>query len=270
MKFNALRIFVPALVVLTVFQNLPVRADEIQSICSDRPGLGTSTCTVDQGHWQVELGLFDASLQHRGGVTTDFTTVVDPTIKYGLSGSVDLEASIALNEGIRIHDALSRVTENSVGDVFLNAKWNPHPGGEAAFRWILDPFIKLPTASHELGNGKLEAGLLVPMSYEFDDGWSLDSTPEADMLANETDNAYHFALVDVIGIGRNLSENLSLCAELWTSQDFGPDGTISQYSLGPALAWLSDANTQFDGGFAVGLNRQTPDLEFYAGISRRF
>jgi Putative MetA-pathway of phenol degradation len=270
MNVRTPRYLASALAGLVLSCNLPADAAELKPICADRPGLGTATCIVEQGHWQVEVGLWDASLQHRDGVTADLTVAADPTIKYGISDNADLEASMALYQSMRVHDVSGTRTDSGVSDLLLHAKWNLTPSGEGNFHWILDPFIKLPTAGHELGNERIEAGLLVPMSYEFGNDWSLDSTPEADMLADGNGDGYHTALVDVVGISRDLPGGFSLGAELWTSQDLDPDGTISQYSLGPALAWLLDSNTQMDGGFAVGLNHETPDLELYAGISRRF
>lgn len=249
---------------------LPAQAEEMKPICSDRPGRGTGACTVEDGHWQVELGLWDTSFQHRGGLTTDVTQAADPVIKYGLGDQVDLEASIALYQSVRLHDALGTRTASGVGDLFLHAKWNPEGGEDHKFTWILDPYLKLPTAGRDLGNGEVEAGLLIPMSLELGGGWSLESTPEADYLLNDSGSGYHGALIDVLGVGRDITGGFNIAMEIWTFQNFDPIGTLSQYSLGPTLAWLADNNDQLDGGFAVGLNKATPDLELYVGFSRRF
>jgi hypothetical protein len=61
-----------------------------------------------------------------------------------------------------------------------------------------------------------------------------------------------------------------LGAELWTGQNLDPAGTVRQYSFDLDAAWLANNNTQFDGGLNIGLNRATPDLEIYFGVSRRF
>lgn len=249
---------------------LPAGAEELKPLCSDRPGRGTGACTVEKGHWQVELGLWDATFQRRAGVTTDVTSAANPTVKYGVTDSFDIEASMSFYQSVRIHDASGTLTDSGVGDLLLHAKWKPNSGGDEAFTWILDPFIKLPTASRGLGNGEVEGGLLIPLSYELGGGWSLESTPEADILLNDARRGYHASIVDVIGLGRDIAEGLNLGVEIWTSQNFDPEGTMSQYSFGPALAWQPNSNNQFDGGFAVGLNRQTPDLELYVGFSRRF
>ena len=259
-----------ALVALVSLRALPAHAEGMKPICSDRPGRATGACTVEDGHWQLEFGLWDTTLQHRGGVTTDVTQAADPALKFGLGDQVDLEASIALYQSVRLHDALGSRTASGVGDLFLHAKWNPKGGEDSEFTWILDPFLKLPTAGRDLGNGEVEAGLLIPMSWELGGGWSLESTPEADYLLNQSGSGYHGALIDVLGFGRDIEGGFNVGLEFWTLQNFDPIGTMSQYSLGPTLAWLADNDDQLDGGFAVGLNKATPDLELYVGFSRRF
>ena len=53
-------------------------AEDLKPLCSDRPGRGTGACTVEEGYWQVELGLWDATFQHRAGVSTDVTSAANP------------------------------------------------------------------------------------------------------------------------------------------------------------------------------------------------
>ena len=74
-----------AIVLLTVLTTPLARAQELKTICPDRPGRGTSPCTVERGHAQLELGLFDDSFQHRSGITTDTDTVGSLLAKWGAS-----------------------------------------------------------------------------------------------------------------------------------------------------------------------------------------
>ena len=110
----------------------------------------------------------------------------------------------------------------------------------------------------------------MPMSWELGGGWSLESTPEADYLLNAIRLRLSRRPDRCLGIGRDIEGGFNVGLEFWTLQNFDPIGTMSQYSLGPTLAWLADNDDQLDGGFAVGLNKATPDLELYVGFSRRF
>src|SRR6202521_1724803 len=84
-----------AIVLLTVLTASLARADD-RTICPDRPGRGTSPCTVDAGHGQFELGLFDDSFQRRSGVTTNAGNAGALLAKWGLSERIDIEAGMAL------------------------------------------------------------------------------------------------------------------------------------------------------------------------------
>jgi Putative MetA-pathway of phenol degradation len=44
----------------------------------------------------------------------------------------------------------------------------------------------------------------------------------------------------------------------------------AQYSIDTALAWTARQNLQFDIGANFGLNRETPAIQLYVGISQRF
>jgi len=234
-------------------------------ICPDRPGRGTSACTLQEGHGQIELGLFDDSFQHRSGVTTDTDNAGSVLAKWGVSARTDVEAGLALYQEQR---ATGTKSQSGIGDLFLHAKVNPLTS-DGPFALVLDPFLKLPTASGGLGNGAVEGGMVLPMSYDLGSNWSLAMTPEADIQRNTMGGGYHVNLVDVMGLGKSFGP-FTLGAEVWTSQNLDPAGAISQYSFDLDAAWLAGNDTQLDGGVNIGLNRATPDLEFYVGISRRF
>lgn len=253
------------LAALMLLAALPAWADDLSPICPDRPGKGTSPCTVEAEHAQVEIGLYDVSTQRRSGTTTDLTLAGNTLAKYGIGDSLDLEAGMALYQALRIHDATGTMTQSGVGDLFLHAKWNT---GASGFAFVLDPYIKLPTAG-ALGNGHVEAGLVAPLSLDLGDGWSLADTPEADLQLNASGSGYHANFADVIGIGRGFGP-LSLGAELWGDQNLDPLGGTCLYSFDLNAAYLANNDLQLDAGMNLGLNRATPDAEFYFGISRRF
>jgi hypothetical protein len=256
-----------AIALLTVLTTSASWAED-RPICPDRPGRGTSACTLEAGRGQIELGLFDDSFQHRSGVTTDTGNAGSVLAKWGVSERMDVEAGMALYQEQRVHDTTGTTTLGGIGDLFLHAKVNPLTS-DGPFALVLDPFLKLPTASGGLGNGAVEGGLVLPMSYDLGSSWSLAMTPEADIQRNGSGGGYHANLVDVVGLGRSFGA-FTLGVEVWGSQNLDPAGTISQYSFDLDAAWLANNDTQLDGGINLGLNRATPDLEFYVGISRRF
>jgi hypothetical protein len=67
-----------------------------------------------------------------------------------------------------------------------------------------------------------------------------------------------------------LSSRLTISGELWGGWDFDPAGTVRQYSIDGAAAFLISRDVQLDAGVNLGLNRNTPDVELYSGIAFRF
>jgi Putative MetA-pathway of phenol degradation len=243
-------------------------------ICPDRPGKGTSPCTVDEGHFQIEIDAADGTFNRHDGVTTDSYTYFNPTLKYGLTDVWDIEASLAPFNSVRTHDSATDTTDtvSGIGDLYLRTKWNFLGTGDHAVSAIVEPFLKIPTAGHDIGNGAVEGGVVVPLSTDLGGGWSLAMTPEADALKNEDSDGRHLSLVNVIGIGRALDGGITLGAEIWGSWNDDPHKSVSQSSFDLDIAWQppSDPNLQLDGGVNFGLNLNTPDSQLYVGISRRF
>jgi hypothetical protein len=260
-----MKLWLAALLLLVA---LPAHAEDLGPICPDRPGKGTSPCTLAAGHAQLELGLLDDSFQHRSSITTDTDNVGSLLAKWGVNDRLDVEAGMALAQFQRVHDAGGTVTASGIGDLFLHAKYNPLTA-DGPFALVLDPFLKLPTAGGGLGNGAVDGGMVLPMSYDLGNGWSLAMTPEADVLLNASGSGRHANLVNVVGLGRSFGP-LSLGAEIWSGQNLDPAGTVSQYSFDLDAAYLAGNDTQLDCGLNLGLNRATPDLEIYFGVSRRF
>ena len=131
--------------------------------------------------------------------------------------------------------------------------------------------MKVPTAKRPLGNGKWEGALLLPIGYSIPKTpFSIALTSELDWVADSDGHGHHAAMAQVASLGWQASERLSLAAELWAAWDWDPAGTVRQASADGSVAFLVSNDVQVDAGANLGLNRQTPDIELYTGISVRF
>ena len=240
-------------------------ADDLRPLCPDRPGKGTSPCTLDPGHYQIEIDGFDQTSQHSGGASIRNTILGDSLLKYGLGDTVDVEAGLA--PYIELHT--SGHAMNGQGDLFLRGKWN-FLGDDGSLAAVIEPFVKLPTATRGFGDSALEEGVVLPLSYDLGGDWSLASTPEMDVLRNTSGSGRHATAIDVIGLGRTWDGGITLGAEAWTSQDFDPARVTAQYSFDLDGAWQPLDDLQLDGGINFGLNRNTPGTQIYLGASQRF
>ena len=237
----------------------PGWAADADPICADRPGKATPTCIVPAGMVQVETSLVDwAHDLHADEL--DFGGIA---VKVGVTDRLHLE--LDLPAYATVHHGPS-----GFGDSALALKYR-FTRDDSPIRLAVRPFVKIPTAGHSLGNGKVEGGaaLLVDSSFSGSAaGWDL--APEMDVVADADGSGYHFAIADAASIGVPLSDRFTISGELWGEWDFDPSGTVRQYSADAAAALLLSPNAQIDVGANLGLNRATPDVEIYSGIAVRF
>jgi hypothetical protein len=237
-------------------------------ICTDRPAKANAVCTVPAGTVQVETATLDWTLTEDHGTRTELLTLGASTLKLGLSDSADLE--IALTPyAVSTTRGGSPARVSGIGDLLVRTKQRlTRPN--APVQIAILPFLKLPTAAHGLGNGKLEAGLAIPISLTLAGQLTLTLGPELDALANPAGHGRHLALVNLVNLSAPLAPRLTLSAELWTNLNFQPGGTVKQASADAAWAYALTKDVQLDVGANVGLTRATADVEAYAGVSLRF
>jgi hypothetical protein len=238
-------------------------------LCTDRPSKATSACTVPKGMIQVEADLVNWTRDSNDGVRTDTLLYTSPLLKYGVTGSTDIEASITPYETIRTRDGTGSSTIRGIGDLYLRVKQRLTKV-DAKTQFALEPYLKIPTAKLGIGNRKVEGGLVGTGVFNLSDGFSLTVSPEIDELENAALDGHHAQLVGAVNLGKSLSKTLTASAELWSARDYDPSGRVDQYSADVAIAYLAAPTLQLDAGADIGLNRATPDVQAYVGISTRF
>lgn len=270
MQTAAMRGFVPITAAALIVASSVAAAADQPPICTDRPSKSTGECTVPQGDWQVETGLVDWTHDSLDGVRTDATSWGSSLIKYGISGNADFELQITPLETVNAEAGGMHERHSSFGDVVVRAKYRLTES-DSPVLIALDPFVKLPTANHDLGNGKVEGGLLVATSATLGkSGLTLSLDPELDLNADADGSGRHLATQQVLNLGVAASSKVSLSTEVWAKWDWDRVGTGKQVSWDVAAAYLPTKTLQFDAGANFGLNSQTPDVELYTGVSVRF
>ena len=256
-------------VALTLLIAAPAHAADEAPICPDRPSKGTGTCTVPAGRWQIETGLVDWAHDSTDGVRSNLTIIGAALLKLGIADNADLELGVVPFEISRVRDADGRQRASGFGDMVARAKVQL-TGGAAKVQVAIDPFVKIPTAKHDLGNGMVEGGVTVPVGASLGGPLSIALAPELDWSADADGQGHHAAMVQLVDLGIAAGPRLALTAELWGSWDWDPSGTGKHYSADGAVAYLLSDSVQLDAGANFGLNRNTPDVELYAGFSKRF
>ncbi|MBE7218605.1 MAG: transporter [Caulobacteraceae bacterium] len=244
---------------------------DLPAICTDRPTKSNAACTVDAGHFQYESDVFNGSFLRLGGVTTDTYLVTNPTLKYGLSKTVDIEANIAPYEVVRTHDKFGGGdTLGGVGDLYLRLKWNAYTSADGKLSFALLPYIKAPTARLGVGDGAVEGGMILPVNYKLTDKITLTTAPEVDAFKDSVGDGRHLNTAQLINVGYSLPHNVTIYGELWGDWNYDPVRTVRQYSADTAVAWGLTKYLQVDAGLNFGLNRYTPGVQAYFGVSQKF
>jgi hypothetical protein len=252
----------------------PTPDADLRSLCTDRPTKSTAPCTVDAGRWQVEADVYNVTTQTTDGVTTTTQLFTNPTLKLGITNTLDLEVNIAPYEEVQVHDSVAGTTATGrgVGDLFLKAKWNLVGDDGGSFAAAILPYVKVPTAGRVIGNGEVEGGVLAPMQWNLPANWQLAVVPELDALADAAGSGHHANVSLDLALAYPITKEVTLAGEIWGDMNFDPAGTVSQASFDLGVAWIppKSPTVQLDGGVNLGLNRATPGLQAYVGVSHRF
>lgn len=237
-------------------------------ICTDRPTKANAVCTVPVGKWQLESSAASWSRMEAGGIETRMTTVGASVVKYGISGRSDIQVGMTPHVRVETEAGGVKSRRSGVGDLTVRYK-HRLTSDDAPVQVAAIPFVKLPTADGDIGNGKVEGGLAVPIGMT-SGPVTVVLGPELDMLADADGWGHHAGLVNLINVAGSIAPGLTLVGELWTMTNFDPADRVTHASADAALAWLANERVQLDMGANFGLNRNTADVELNAGVSFRF
>jgi len=238
-------------------------------ICTDRPTKSNAACTVPEGMVQVEADLFSWTRLAAGPARTDVLVYTNPVVKYGLGPNNDIQLNIAPLVEVRTRADGQTVSQRGSGDLTIRFKQRL-TGPDDRVQVALIPFVKAPIAELGIGNGEWEGGLIVPAQMPLGPA-TLTVVPQLNLLANALVPAdRHLEFQGVINLAVPIAPRTTLAGELWTSQNWDPAGTVRQYSADAALSYLLSNDLQLDIGGNFGLNRATPDVQLYVGVSARF
>ena len=119
-------------------------------------------------------------------------------------------------------------------------------------------------------DGGFEGGVIAPVNLKLGKLVTLTTGPEVDVLRNARDDGRHLATAQLVNIAFALPASLTLYGEVWGDWNFDPAGTVRQSSFDTALTWGVSSLLQLDIGANIGLNRSTPGVQAYVGVSQKF
>ena len=255
----------------TLFNPTPESA--LRDFSADRPAKNYGATTIDAGKVQAEVELFNYSKLDFEGVRTTTYTGPNPNVRIGLTNDLELQLSGTpfVRQNVRDSFAGTSTSASGSSDFFVRAKRNiwGNEGGRTAL--AIMPYIKFGTAPASLGgNQTTEGGVIVPYSISLADNRTLLFNTEVDFLKNTNGDGFHQQYINAVSLSGPIAKDVTLTGELWSQINVDPARTGHQYSFDTALAWVPKPNLQLDIGANFGLNRETPAIQLYTGITRRF
>lgn len=245
------------------------QAAEETPICTDRPAKANAVCTVPAGKWQLESSAFSWSRSQAGGDETRVLALGSSVMKLGISDRSDLQ--VGFTPYVRIETRTGGVKSAVSGSGDLTVRYKRRlTAADAPVQVGVIPFVRLPTADRDIGNGKVEAGVAVPIAISTGGPVAVVLGPEVDLLADADGDGHHPALVHLVNVSGPIAPGLTLAGELWTMTNFDPNGRETLASADAAIAYLVTPDFQLDLGANLGLTTHAPDLEIYLGLSLRF
>jgi Putative MetA-pathway of phenol degradation len=231
---------------------------ELRPLNTDRPDTTESPHTVDAGHFQFEMELANAS---RDGGNREFS-IGELNSKIGLDAATDLQVVTPFYTQVRGGG-------EGFGDVEIRLKHNlwGNDGGPTALAVM--PFVKIPTANGELGNGEFEGGIIIPFGFEGPAGWSCAVMAEGDLEADDEGSGYHFVGVTSATTSHDLTETTGVFLEL-VSVLSAESGAGWEAYFNTGMTWVVTPSWQLDGGVRLDLTDVATDLTPFLGASTKF
>ena len=253
------RPLLPNLSLAAVCGVLPiVAAEPLRELSTDRPDTTESAYTVDKGHFQFETEL--AAFTRDGGEWSEFT-LGELNAKFGLTDCADLQVVMPFFTRVRGGD-------EGYGDMEVRLKYNLWGNNSGETAMALMPFIKLPTANGDLGNGEFEGGLIAPFAFSAPGGWSCAVMGEVDLACDDDDDHQLVGLVSATG-SHAITENTAGFLEIVGIFTTGSSDDIEAY-FNTGFTWAVTQSVQFDGGVRVGLTSASTDFTPFVGVSTKF
>jgi hypothetical protein len=249
----------------------PVPVQLMREIATDRPDKTESPITVDAGHFQLEADIVNYTSDRSRQAKNEAFAVAATNFKVGLVNNMDLQVIVESYNWTRTKDFHTGRTDHAsgFGDVAVRLKTNfwGNDGGRTAFG--LMPFVKIPTAGSDLGNGAVEGGLIVPLLVRLPSEWELGTMVEVDQARNAAANGYHQEFIYTITLGHDIARNFDGYVELYSNVS-NEAHSVWVVTVDCGLGYRITPNIQLDAGVNIGVTEAADDFNPFIGVSVRY
>ena len=253
----------------------PTPRELMREMVTDRPDKTESPYTVDAGHYQLEMDVFNYSVDHYNGIPGDqrfeALAIAPINIKAGVLNNLDVQLILQPYISLRDHNVAARVVneERGFGDLISRVKLNfwGNDSGPTAFGVM--PYIKLPTNTDHVGNNSVEGGVIFPFAASLPYAFAIGFMTELDIKRDVLGDGHHPEFVNTITFGRDIVGNLAGFVE-FSSSVSTESGSEWVGTFDCGLTYMLTRDMQLDAGVFLGVTRSAPDINPFLGFSWRF
>ena len=249
----------------------PTPLELMRELTPDRPDKTESPCTVDAGHFQLELDFANYTEDNADGVRTETWNVAPVNLKVGVLNNVDVQFILDdyLHTRTVDHAAGTTTTQSGFGDFTTRVKINlwGNDGGPTAFGVM--PFVKFPTNTDHLGNDAVEGGVIFPLAVKLPGNWDMGMETAATVLQNSGNSREHAEFINSVTFDHAIIGKLSGYCEFFSSVST-ERGASWVGTVDVGLEYLVTKDVQLDCGCNVGVTHAADNVNPFAGITVRY
>jgi hypothetical protein len=238
----------------------------------------TGPHTVDAGHYYLEIGLFENSLNFGSSRTSSWIPLQNTHFRVGLTNTIELELIYdgVYNETTQTAPAgggkRTDKTVDASGNMIVRMRFNLIGDDGGPFAFAIIPQFTAPTATSHIEPEHFEGAVILPVSFKLPAGFSTILQIEPGSSRNAADTKDVFALVSGTTLYHDLfrkQDRVQLYLEYFDTLVTGGDGTLAQ-QVDVGVRWRPIENWQLDWGCNFGVSKDAPDYQSFAGLSTRF
>ncbi|HYG78171.1 MAG TPA: transporter [Planctomycetota bacterium] len=255
----------------------PTPREQMREMSTDRPDKTESPYTVDAGHFQFETDLASYSIDRENPERSDervkSLAIMPVNFKIGLTNRIDIQFvfetyNIVHTRGRNEDGIRTSEYQDGFGDITTRLKINVFGNDEGSRALAVMPYIKAPTNQDNLGNNKVEGGLIIPFGMDLPHGFSMGVMHQTDLLWDDDDNDYYAQFVHTITFGHDIIGNLGGYVEFFSA--FNTRGTPWEGTADVGFTYGFTDDIQLDFGCNFGVTRSAEDFNPFVGLSIRF
>lgn len=237
---------------------------------TDRPDKTNSPHTLDAGRFQLETGIIGYTRTKDSGVRTQNWTWADTMLRAGLTSSTELQLEMPFYQTNSDRDLpTGKVDRNGgVGDLTAIIKTNLWGNDSGDTAGGLELFVTAPTASHNLGSGKVEGGALLLLGLKLPQDFDLGINSGVNIVV-DGENDYGAEIVNSVSVSHSIVGPISAYLEFYSAvPSSDTENWVGTVDVG--LLLMFGKNFQLDAGVNFGVTGGADDLQTFVGASYRF